>query len=223
MKGLAYGVGVGPGDPEYMTLKAVRLIRENQVIALPGLTPRETTAYQIAVQAVPELEQKELVPVHMPMVKDRKLIDAEHRKGAKLLESYLDQGKNVVFLTLGDPSIYCTFSYLQHYLEADGYQVELVSGRDAVTGKNVSAVVAAGELFIPLGDLVDFEKEVARLTKELEGVKKEIGRSQGMLGNPGFLNKAPVHLVQQEKEKLEAARARATALENRIAELKENV
>ena len=105
---------------------------------------------------------------------------------------------------------------------AGAEQVELVSDRNAVTGKNVSAVVAAGELFIPLGDLVDFAKEIARLGKELEGVRKEIGRSQGMLGNPGFLNKAPVQLVQQEKEKLEAARARETALENRIAELKEN-
>lgn len=64
----------------------------------------------------------------MPMVKDRELIEQEHRKGAKLLESWLEQGKNVVYLTLGDPTIYCTFSYLQHILEADGYQVELVSG-----------------------------------------------------------------------------------------------
>ena len=128
MKGIAYGVGVGPGDPEYMTLKAVRLIRENRVIAVPGQAAKESAAYKIAVQAVPELAEKELVPVYMPMVKDRKLIDAEHRKGAELLKTYLDRGENVVFLTLGDPSIYCTFSYIQHYLEADGYPVELVSG-----------------------------------------------------------------------------------------------
>ena len=131
MKGIAYGVGVGPGDPEYMTLKAVRLIRENRVIAVPGQAAKESAAYKIAVQAVPELAEKELVPVYMPMVKDRKLIDAEHRKGAELLKTYLDRGENVVFLTLGDPSIYCTFSYIQHYLEADGYPVELVSGRPA--------------------------------------------------------------------------------------------
>ena len=106
---------------------------------------------------------------------------------------------------------------------AGAEKIEILADRNAATGKNVSAVVAAGELFIPLGDLVDFEKETARLTKELEGVKKEIARSQGMLGNPGFLNKAPVHLVQQEKEKLEAARARLAALENRIAELKESM
>ncbi len=145
MKGIAYGVGVGPGDPEYMTLKAVRLIRENRVIAVPGQAAKESAAYKIAVQAVPELAKKELVPVYMPMVKDRKLIDAEHRKGAELLKTYLDRGENVVFLTLGDPSIYCTFSYIQHYLEADGYPVELVSG---IT----SFCAAAARLNLPLAE-----------------------------------------------------------------------
>ena len=106
---------------------------------------------------------------------------------------------------------------------AGAEQVEILNDRNAVTGKNVSAVVAAGELFIPLGDLVDFAKEVARLTKELENLKKETARSEGMLKNPGFLSKAPAHLVQAEKDKLEAAKARAAALVNRIEELKENV
>lgn len=128
MKGKAYGVGVGPGDPELMTLKAVRLIRENDIIAVPGKDAKESVAYKIAVQAVPELADKTLVPVYFPMVKDRKLIDEEHKKGAKLIESYLDKGHDVVFLTLGDSTIYCTFSYVQHIMEADGYEVELVSG-----------------------------------------------------------------------------------------------
>ena len=144
-KGTLYGVGVGPGDPELMTVKAIRLIRENRVIAVPGQAAKESAAYKIAVQAVPELAGKELVPVYMPMVKDRKLIDAEHRKGAELLKTYLDRGENVVFLTLGDPSIYCTFSYIQHYLEADGYPVELVSG---IT----SFCAAAARLNLPLAE-----------------------------------------------------------------------
>ena len=128
MKGTAYGVGVGPGDPEYMTLKAIRLIKENDVIAVPGKVAKDAVAYKIAAAAVPELAEKELVPIYMPMVKDRELIDAEHKKAAKLVESYLDQGRNVVYITLGDSTIYCTFSYIQHYLEADGYPVELVAG-----------------------------------------------------------------------------------------------
>ncbi len=128
MKGIAYGVGVGPGDPELMTLKAVRLIKENDIIAVPGTEPKETVAYKIAAGAVPEIAEKTLLPINFPMVKDRAAIDEEHKKGAKLIASYLDQGKNVVFLTLGDSTIYCTFSYVQHYLEADGYKVELVNG-----------------------------------------------------------------------------------------------
>ena len=47
MRGILYGVGVGPGDPELMTLKAVRMIRENEVIAVPGAEAKETVAYQI--------------------------------------------------------------------------------------------------------------------------------------------------------------------------------
>ena len=112
MRGIAYGVGVGPGDPELMTLKAVRLIRENEVIAVPGKDAKESAAYKIASGAVPEISEKTLVPIYMPMIRDRAKITEEHRKGAKLLEEYLDQGKNVVYLTLGDSTIYCTFSYL---------------------------------------------------------------------------------------------------------------
>ncbi|MBQ8078366.1 MAG: precorrin-2 C(20)-methyltransferase, partial [Oscillospiraceae bacterium] len=57
-QGIAYGVGVGPGDPELMTLKAVRLIRETDVIAVPGVNAADSAAYRIAVQNVPELAHK---------------------------------------------------------------------------------------------------------------------------------------------------------------------
>ena len=163
-KGIAYGVGVGPGDPELMTFKAVKLIRENDVIALPGKEPKETVAYRIAVQVAPELENKELVPVYMPMVKDRELIGLEHQKAAKLIEGYLDQGKNVVYLTLGDSTIYCTFSYIQHYLEADGYETALVPG---IT----SFCAAAARLNVPLvewNESLHVVPAVHRLGEELD-------------------------------------------------------
>ncbi len=106
---------------------------------------------------------------------------------------------------------------------AGAEQVELIADRNQITEKTVSAVTGAGELFIPLGDLVDFEKEIARLTKERDNIKKEIERAQGKLNNPGFVSKAPAQLVAQEKEKLEASRQKAEALESRIAELKESL
>lgn len=150
MKGTAYGVGVGSGDPELMTLKAVRLIRENDVIAVPGKLAEESLAYKIALQSVPELAEKRLIPINMPMTKDKNILESKHKKGAELIEEYLDSGKNVVYLTLGDPTVYCSFGYLQRILESDGYNVELVSG---VT----SFCSAAARLNIPL---VEQEEEL---------------------------------------------------------------
>jgi valyl-tRNA synthetase len=97
---------------------------------------------------------------------------------------------------------------------------EILTDRSAITGKTVSAVCASGELFIPLGDLVDFEKEIARLEKEYENLLKEIERAAGKLNNPGFMQKAPAQLKEQEKEKLTTNQAMAATLHKRIAELK---
>ncbi len=144
-RAILYGVGVGPGDPELMTLKAVRLIRENQVIAVPGHRPTASVAYRIAVQSVPELAEKELVSLPMPMVRDQALLRSAHRECAGFLQSYLDRGQNVVCLTLGDPTVYSTFSYLQRLLEEDGYPVQVVSGVP-------SFCAAAARLGVPLAE-----------------------------------------------------------------------
>lgn len=128
MTGILYGAGVGPGDPELMTLKAARLIRENEIIALPGPVAEETVAYQIAVQAVPELADKTLVPVVMPMTHDKEEMEQNHEKAADILEDWLKKGQNVVFLTLGDPTIYSTYLYVQKRIAARGYETRLVSG-----------------------------------------------------------------------------------------------
>ena len=128
MTGILYGAGVGPGDPELMTLKAVRLIRENEVIALPGPKAEETVAYQIAVQAVPELKDKTLLSVAMPMTHDHDEMDRNHEIAADLIEEYLKKGQNVVFLTLGDVTIYSTYLYVQKKIISRGYKTELVSG-----------------------------------------------------------------------------------------------
>lgn len=128
MAGTLYGLGIGPGDPELLTLKAVRLIRENKVIALPGKDPKGTVAYQIAVQAVPELADKKLVAVDMPMTKDAKLLAESHEKAAELLEAYLKLDENVVFLTLGDATVYSTYLYVHRLLGQRGYDTQIVSG-----------------------------------------------------------------------------------------------
>lgn len=128
MQGKLYGLGVGPGDPELLTIKALRLIRENEVIAVPGNDIYTSVAYQIVKGVYDELDSKHLISVAMPMTKDKAALEENHRKAAEDVENYLKQGKNVVFLTLGDPTIYSTFSYLQKIVEAHGFQTALISG-----------------------------------------------------------------------------------------------
>ena len=145
MAGTVYAVGVGPGDPELLTQKAVRLIEETGVIAFPGKSAERSAAYRIAEGAVPGIKDKELVPVHIPMTRDLGAMSEAHREGAGILEKYLDEGRDVVWLSLGDPTVYCSFSYLKRILEQDGYRTVLVPG---VT----SFCAAAAQLGTPLAE-----------------------------------------------------------------------
>lgn len=126
--GTLYGIGIGPGDPELLTLKAVRQIRECAVIAVPGKSPRDSVAYRIAVQAVPEIENKKLVAVDMPMTKNRAALDAFFQAGADMLEEYLRAGEDVAFLTLGDVTIYSTYLYLYPRIQERGYATAMING-----------------------------------------------------------------------------------------------
>ena len=128
MAGRLYGVGVGPGDPELMTIKACKIIRNCPVIAVPGKAPEETVAYQIAAGAEPTVREKELLGIHMPMTKDPKILEESHRAAVKKLKEELDAGKDVAFLTLGDPTVYSTYLYVHQELREAGYQTEIISG-----------------------------------------------------------------------------------------------
>lgn len=128
MQGKLYGVGVGPGDPELLTLKALRLIKDNEVIAVPGKEIQASVAYQIVKRAYEELDEKTLIPVAMPMTKDPQVLKANHDKAADQVESYLKEGKNVVFLTLGDTTVYSTYLYVHKRILERGYEAEIVSG-----------------------------------------------------------------------------------------------
>ncbi len=84
---------------------------------------------------------------------------------------------------------------------AGASEVIVSSTKDGVPENSVSCVVEAAQLFMPLDDLVDREKELARLTKEKENLEKEIKRVEGKLANPGFTGKAPADVVEAERKK----------------------
>ncbi len=124
-KGKLYGLGVGPGDPELLTLKAVRLLREADVIAVPDKGTGEKTALRIVEQFV---GGKELIFCPTPMLRDRSQWDRYHEEIADRICRILDAGKNVSFITLGDPTIYSTYIYVHKKVAARGYEAELVPG-----------------------------------------------------------------------------------------------
>ncbi|MDE6320222.1 MAG: precorrin-2 C(20)-methyltransferase, partial [Lachnospiraceae bacterium] len=200
MSGILYGVGVGPGDPELMTLKAVRLIKENNIVAFPGERPRETTAYRIAVAAVPELADKQLIPVHMPMTRDKEVQGKCHRENAEMLEILLKEGNNIIFLTLGDPAIYSTFTYIQQIVEKDGFRTQLISGVPSfcAAAATVDVPLAVGNEQIHIVPAVQGMKEsfsdsgtyvlmkAGSKMKEIKELIKKSGRSAVMVENCGM-------------------------------------
>lgn len=97
----------------------------------------------------------------------------------------------------------------------------LLKAEEHITEKTVSAIGTIGEALIPLGDLVDIEKEIARLSKEAQGLRDEIIKSQGKLNNPGFVAKAPPALVQAEQEKIAHNEGILASLEKRVEELRQ--
>lgn len=142
-QGTLYGVGVGPGDPMLMTLKAVQTARDCEVIAIPHKEREKCTALKIALGAVPELAEKETLTVDMPMTKDAEKLERAYAAGAAAIAEVLAQGKSVCFLTLGDPTVYSTYLYLHQRVAAMGYETRIIPG---VT----SFCAAAAELGISL-------------------------------------------------------------------------
>ena len=78
----------------------------------------------------------------------------------------------------------------------------LVDSVAQVEGKTVSSVTEIAQIYVPLGELVDIEKEKARLTAEIERIDGEIARAEGKLNNESFVSKAPAKLVEAEREKV---------------------
>ncbi len=164
-KGTLYAVGIGPGDPELLTLKAVRLIKDNDLILVPkGKEDGESLALNIVRQSV-ELDGKELREIHFPMTKggkgsQRDLLLPEARK----LLSDMDAGRDAVFITLGDPMLYSTFFHLLDAVSSidEDVRVLLVPGVSSV----MAACAATGQALALSSDKVAIIPAIYKEGKE---------------------------------------------------------
>lgn len=127
MSGKLYGVGVGPGDPELLTLKAVRIIEKCDYIAIPSANKERCLAYRIAKEAVPTITGKPIIPIHIIMVKDEAVLAQNYKNASETLSSYLEQGFNIAFLTIGDPTVYSTYLYI-HELLVEKFDCQIING-----------------------------------------------------------------------------------------------
>jgi precorrin-2/cobalt-factor-2 C20-methyltransferase len=194
MKGKLYSVGVGPGDPELMTLKAVRLIKECDVLAIPQGDSDVLVAKNI-VEGIVDLSKKEQLLVYMPMVKDHDIISKAHQKGADDIIKYLDQGKNVVFITLGCPTVYATCIYVHKLVLKAGYEALLVPGVTSFCAVAAKLNVSLCEKAEPLIILPGSYKESSRFldqpgNKILMKSASEIGRVRDEPKDRGLLKNA---------------------------------
>ncbi len=99
--------------------------------------------------------------------------------------------------------------------------IDFCADKSGITGKTVSLFGGFGEIVVPLGELVDVEKEVARLTQELEKTRSEIKRSAVLLANTGFTYKAPRALIEKEEQKMQANKEKALKLQAQLDSMKD--
>lgn len=191
MSGRLYGIGVGPGDPELLTLKAVRLIAEADVIAYPAPADgTESMARMIAGPHIPE--GKTEIVIETPMIPGQFPANDVYDRYAVEIADHLNAGRSVAVLCEGDPFLYGSFMYLFGRLSGD-FESEVVpgvsslgacaarAGQPLVSRNQVLTIVPAPldeaelEARIAIADAVAIMK-VGRHLDKVRAVLKKLGR-----------------------------------------------
>ncbi len=125
MSATLHGIGLGPGDPELITLKAARLIAQAPVVAYPALAGGDSLARTIAAGLIaPDARE---MRIEVPMTPARAPAQAAYDRAASDIAAHLDAGRDVAVLCEGDPFFYGSFMYL-HARLAGRYRVQVVPG-----------------------------------------------------------------------------------------------
>jgi precorrin-2/cobalt-factor-2 C20-methyltransferase len=169
-RGKFFAVGLGPGDPDLLTVKAIDTIRACDTVAIPDAGKSSGTAEKIAEAYI---KDKEILRICTPMIRPGDELDRARREASDIIEDHLDMGKNIAFLTLGDPAVYSTVMYFFSMIRDDGYAVEVVPGItsfSACAARLGISLCEEGEAFsvIPVNYRApdDFEEEAGEKADE---------------------------------------------------------
>jgi len=107
------GIGVGPGDPDLLTVKAVKAIQNADTIMCPASAEdRPSIALSVVESLIDKSKNQEIVKLIFPMTKDKVILEAHWKENSKIMAEKVLSGKNVVYLTVGDPYLYSTWIYM---------------------------------------------------------------------------------------------------------------
>lgn len=194
-KGRLYAVGVGPGDPELLTLKAARVIGQCPVVAAPRTAGGRMLAWEIARRALPaqQLAGKTLLPLDFAMSTDPARCAAAHAAAADRVEAELAAGRDVAMLNIGDVSLYASCGYLLDALAARGYETGRVAGvpsfcaaaallNESLTGIDTPVHILPGGA-VPLDEALDWPgtKIIMKSARRLPAVIETL-RAKGLAG-----------------------------------------
>ena len=107
------GIGVGPGDPDLLTVKAVKAIQDADMLMCPASAEdRPSIALSVVESLIDKSKNQEIVKLIFPMTKDKAVLEAHWKENSKIMAEKVLSGKNVVYLTVGDPYLYSTWIYM---------------------------------------------------------------------------------------------------------------
>jgi len=130
MSGLI-GIGVGPGDPDLLTVKAVKAIQNADIIMCPASKEdRPSIAYSVISSLIDKSKNQEIIKLIFPMTKDKDILEQSWKKNAKIMAETVLSGKNVVYITVGDPFLYSTWIYMHRDLKEKypGMSINVIPG-----------------------------------------------------------------------------------------------
>ncbi|MBM7557123.1 precorrin-2 C(20)-methyltransferase [Halanaerobacter jeridensis] len=159
-QGKLYGLGVGPGDPELLTLKSKRILEEVDVVCTPQSKPNKSSlAWEIITEIVDC--QDKIKAIHFPMTSQQKKLETAWKQAAEEIINLLEQGRDVALITIGDPLFYSTYSYIMERIAVKyPQQIETIPGVSSINAcsSQLNLPLAQGDekvAVIPVSDNLD--------------------------------------------------------------------